>query len=294
MAFLDHDPRVTPARADLAARFLEGRVQADRFADGRPAQVVAASAPVRRSPSPTARLDTQVLFGETVQVYERKDGWAWLQADADGYVGYAPEMALSETVLPVTATVRTLRSFVFPEPDLKAPPLDALSLTAQVRVTQAHGAFSAIARGEDPVWGYMFTDHLSVPGHTAPDFVAEAERFLGVPYLWGGKDSLGLDCSGLVQTALARTGVRAPRDSDMQEAALGTALDCPSGRLADLMRGDLVFWKGHVGIMVDSARMLHANATHMAVTIDDLAAFAGRIAPRDGPITHIRRMPAGL
>ncbi len=285
----DRDPRVTPARPDLAARFLEGKVEATAFVDGHRAQIVAASAPVRRKPGPDQRLDTQLLFGETVKIYDQRDGWAWVQADGDGYVGYVPTGALSGSLAPATATVCVLRSFVFPEPDLKTPPLEALSLTAGVRVTHACGLFSAIARGDDSRWGYVFTDHLAVPSHVASDFVAEAERFVGVPYLWGGKDSLGLDCSGLVQVALARTGVEAPRDSDMQEAALGEAVAVDLPRPQGLERGDLVFWKGHVGIMVDGTRMLHANATHMAVTINDLDAFAAHVAPSAGPITSVRR-----
>ncbi len=286
---LKGDPRLTPARPDLAAKALEGEVQAARFVEGTPAQVQASVAPLRRAPRHDASLDTQLLFGEMVSVYEDKDGWSWVQAEQDGYVGYVPSDALTPERRPPSATVRTLRSFVFPKPDLKTPPLGALSLTARVSVTNGSGPFSAIARANTPLWGYVFTDHLTVLDHPASDFVAEAERFLGVPYLWGGRESLGLDCSGLVQTALARAGMAAPRDADMQEKTVGVPLDIDPSNPEGLRRGDLVFWKGHVGIMVDEARLLHANATYMAVTINDLTAFASQVADDAGPITSVRR-----
>ncbi len=289
------DPRLTPARPDLAARSLEGRVTATRFVDGWTRQVIGDTVPLRRAPQADAPLDTEALFAERLTVFEEAGGWAWVQAQRDGYVGYTPLEGLGTPVLEPTATVKVLRALIFSRPDLKSRPLGALSLSAGVTVTGGHGLFSVIARGDDPAWGHVFTDHLTVPADVAGDFVAEAERFLGVPYLWGGRSSLGLDCSGLVQVALERSGRPAPRDADMQEAALGTALmtdpvawDGLAG--LGLRRGDLVFWAGHVGIMVDAAHMIHANATHMAVSIDDVAAFAARVQKAAGPVTSVRRL----
>jgi cell wall-associated NlpC family hydrolase len=155
-----------------------------------------------------------------------------------------------------------------------------------VAVTAARGNFSQLSNS-----GWIFTDHLASIEEKEKDFVAVAERFIGVPYLWGGRESLGLDCSALVQTALERAGFHALRDSDMQEATLGEALPTPFD-LTSLQRGDLIFWKGHVGIMQDGERFLHANATHMCTRSEPFLEAVARIAKTDGDITSIRRMPS--
>ncbi|MCP5433042.1 MAG: C40 family peptidase [Alphaproteobacteria bacterium] len=272
------DPRVTPARGDIAARTLRGLVEAERFVDGRAMRVRSASAALRRAPSGDAALDSELLHGEDFTVYDAKAGWAWGQAALDGYVGYVPETALGEPGPAPTHRVTALRTFVFPSADIKRPPALALSYGARLAVTREEGNWAATAEG-----GFVFAAHLAPLAHTAPDFVATAGRFLGTPYLWGGRSSLGLDCSALVQLALMGAGIASPRDSDQQEAALGSALPPPFDGLA---RGDLVFWKGHVGLMADAAQLLHANAAHMAVTLDPLA----EVLPRAGAIRSVRRL----
>ena len=128
-------------------------------------------------------------------------------------------------------------------------------------------------------------DHLAPIGAGfETDAAGVALRFLGAPYLWGGRESLGLDCSGLVQQALAACGKACPRDTDMQ-AGIGVAV-APG----DLARGDLVFWKGHVGMMLDAERMVHANGHHMATVVEPLAEAIARIeAAGYGPPTAYRR-----
>jgi cell wall-associated NlpC family hydrolase len=131
--------------------------------------------------------------------------------------------------------------------------------------------------------------HLAEPGRFAKDFVAVAEQMVGAPYLWGGKTRQGLDCSGLVQTALHAAGIDCPRDSDMQQAELGRTVEIGKD-LGGLERGDLVFWKGHVGMMVDGFLLLHANAHHMAVVIESLDAAVSRIARTGLAITAVKRI----
>lgn len=279
------DPRLTPARADLAASHLRGQVEARAFADPEPGFVVAPSAALRREPRPDAPLDTEALRGEAVQVYERFEGWAWVQLALDGYVGYLPDTALRAQAPSPTHRVSALRTFVYPGRSMKLPPLEALSIGARVAVTGAVDEFLVLADG-----GHVIAAHLAPLDSAEPDFVAVAERFLHVPYLWGGKTSLGLDCSGLTQLALASAGIVAPRDTDLQEAALGRALDVDES-LAGLQRGDLVFWKGHVGIMTDAETLLHATAYTMTVMREPLRVARDRIAAKSfGAITSIRRI----
>jgi cell wall-associated NlpC family hydrolase len=279
------DPRVTPARPDLAAHHLRGKVEAARFTAGKARVVTAGQAPVRREPSPDAPLDTEALMGEIVTVYDTTDdGWAWGQLASDEYVGWLPAAALGESTWQPTHKVWVPRTFMFPGASIKLPPTCSVPFGARVAVTGAVERFAILKDG-----GYIPGKHL-VPLKTVErDFVEVAERFLGTPYLWGGRTTLGVDCSGLVQAALNAHGVACPRDTDMQERAIGKPI-FPNADLSDLERGDLVFWKGHVAIVRDPQTLIHANAFHMAVAYEPLHEAIARIRESDGRPTSIRRL----
>ena len=284
------DRRLTPARPDLAARHLIGQVEARVFVDPEPMRVVAPSAPLRREPRPDAPLDTEALCGEAVDVYERFEGWAWVQLRTDGYVGYLPDDALRPDALAPTHRVRALRTFVYPGPSMKLPPLAALSLGAGVAVSGESGEFLTLSEFGRYATGFVFAPHLAALEAPEPDFVSVAELCLNAPYLWGGKTSLGLDCSGLTQLALAAAGIASPRDSDMLEREIGEPVPFDEG-LQGLRRGDLVFWKGHVGILTDPDTLLHATAYSMTVMSEPLRAARDRIQAKSfGAITSIRRI----
>jgi cell wall-associated NlpC family hydrolase len=281
MATAPFDRRLTPARADLAAEHLRGLIDAPRYVTGRANRVVAASAPLRRSPDASAPLETEALYGEVVTIFDESEGWAWAQLDRDSYVGYLPLAAVGASSEP-THRVVTLRTHAYPGPSIKLPPRMALSLGARVKIVGREGDFAV---AEDGL--HFWLRHLAETGSHEPDYVAVAERFLETPYLWGGRTSEGIDCSGLVQTALVAAGLASPRDSDMQEAALGE----PIAIGEPLARGDLVFWKGHVGTMRDSVTLLHANGWHMRVVSEPLADARDRIAASGGGnATSVRRL----
>jgi hypothetical protein len=270
------DKRLTPARPDLAAVHLKGVVDAPRFAEGETFSVCLGRTSLRLRPGADAAQDSELLFGENFTVYDRAQGWAWGQAASDLYVGYVREDALGAPIVAQTR-VTALMAPMFSAADLKTPVRDLLPLNAAVPVLARDGDYVNVGPG------FVHQRHLAPEGEK--DFVAIAERFLGVPYVWGGKTAAGLDCSGLIQTALQAVGKAAPRDTDMMEKALGEAV-----RIEDAKRGDLVFWKGHMGVMLDAKRLLHANAFHMVVAAEPLAEAAARIEKIAGPVTSVKRL----
>ena len=276
------DPRLHPYRDDLASEELRGQVSAEHFVKAREHHVAVGLADLRRHPQADAPLDTQMLLGEGFLVYDITDGWAWGQATLDGYVGYVRADALREGLREVTHRVAVLRTFFYQDANLKSPLLMSAGMNAKLSVESMEGSFARTSEG------YVFAKHLASIDERRSDYVAMAELMLGVPYLWGGRDSLGLDCSALLQLALEWCGVFCPRDTDMQERELGVAVE--DFREDGLQRGDFVFWRGHVGMMRNSDEMLHAEANSMTVIVEKFADAAARIEKIEGDIRCVRRL----
>jgi len=274
------DARVTPLRDGLAARSLEGVVAAKTYVDPTPKRCAAPAAAIRRAPDAASEQMDQLLFGELFDALTEEGGWAWGQARRDGYVGFVEAAALSPLGEPPTHRIGALRTYAFAQASIKSPASGPYSLNALVRVEEMSGALAKVAGA-----GWMAARHLSPLGEFEADPAAVAERFLGAPYLWGGRESLGLDCSGLVQQALFACGLACPRDAD-QQSRIGREI-----RRAEFGRGDLVFWKGHVAMGLDAERIVHANGHHMAVAVEPLDAAVARIrAAGDGEPTGFRRV----
>jgi len=278
------DRRIHAYRSDLADISLKGQVEAERFVSGDPASIAIPVVDLRPKPDLTTGIDTQLLFGETVTVFERSNGWAWVKAAQDSYVGYLPESGLAEPNHAATHWIIQPRTFVYSESDMKRPVLFSLSIGSQISVTgeaETRGTrYLLLATG-----GAVVAQHaVPIAQYPSDDFVSVAARLLETPYLWGGKSAFGLDCSALVQLAMLMTGRSVPRDSDMQAKSLGVEIE-----RGDLKRGDLVFWKGHVGIMEDDATLLHANGHTMSVARENLDAAIERIGWLYGGPTGYRR-----
>lgn len=279
----DRDPRLTPVLGDIAAAHLKGVVEAKHFVGGERMQVATSHAGLRAAPSSDAEQVDQALFGETLVVYHRRDGWAWGQLDLDGYVGWMALAQLSDIVREPTHRVAAVRSLIFSTANLKSPPIVRLSMGARLTLGEEANGFRKVEGS-----GWIWSGHIAAADVFEADFVSVAERFVGSPYLWGGRESDGIDCSGLVHVAKGACGVAAMRDSDMQRATLGSEIG-GGPELPPLQRGDLIFWHGHVGVMMDGERLLHANAWHMSTEIEPLAAAVARIRPVAGDNLKVRR-----
>ncbi len=279
---LASDPRMLPVRGDLAAEHLRGRIDARRFVSGRKMQVRTGAAALRKAPA-TAEQVNQALFGEAFTLYDEQEGWAWGQLDTDSYVGW---MRVEELGEPVAAThrLKVLRSFIFEQPDMKSVPQLAVSMNTRLALGEVSNGFARVHGS-----GWIFARHAALLGDFERDFVGVAERFVGSPYLWGGRESAGIDCSGLVQISLQATGVSPLRDSDMQEQTLGERIETDPS-FSNLRRGDLVFWRGHVGMMANETNLLHASARDLHVEIEPLADAIARIRPIAGEVRSVRRL----
>ncbi|MDB5463633.1 MAG: cell wall-associated hydrolase [Phenylobacterium sp.] len=274
------DPRVTPLRDGIASRSLEGLVRAEVYLDAKTMSCAVPATGVHRAPDVASEQMDQLLFGEAFEVIEEEGGFFWGQARRDGYVGFVAAAALAPLAPEPTHRVAAIRTYAFAEPSIKTRALGPYSLNALVAVEAQEGRLCKAAGA-----GWMTAEHLAPLGVFETDAAAVAERFLGAPYLWGGRESLGLDCSGLVQQALFACGLACPRDTD-QQASLGRAI-----AREDFGRGDLVFWKGHVAIGLDETRIVHANGHHMMAAIEPLEAAVARIeAAGVGAPTAYRRI----
>jgi cell wall-associated NlpC family hydrolase len=281
------DRRLNAFRPDLADHRLRGKVEAERFVEGVPAHVAVPVADMLSEPAEGAGLGTQLLLGDEVRVFERSNGFAWVQAARDSYVGFVALSALSENLPVPTHAVSVPRTFVYPGPDLKRPRRESLSLGSSVRVVdfvENRGTRYAMLGGG----AFIVAAHLAPLGEGTADYVSVAETLLYTPYLWGGTSAFGIDCSGLVQLSMRMAGKAVLRDTDMQAGSIGGTFD-PGEDLSALRRGDLVFWRGHVGIMTDAGNLLHANGHAMMVSREYVHDAVARIGSLYGPPIGFRR-----
>lgn len=277
------DRRRHAFRPDLAAESLRGKVDAPRFAEGVRHQLTWPAAAMRAEPNNDAGLDTEIVFGECMIVYDTQDGWAWGQLERDGYVGYVPADALTSDIAEPSHRVSAIGTFLYARDDIKSPPLMHLSINAQLAVAETGERMCRLATG-----GWVVSRHIAPKDRFSRDFVEIAERLIVTPYLWGGRTRVGIDCSGLVQLSMEAAGLVCPRDSDMQRAEVGADVLVPA-ELDGLERGDLVFWRGHVGVMSDCVMLVHANAHHMAVVTEPLVTAVHRISRGGSEIIAIKR-----
>jgi len=275
------DRRLNAFRQDLADSRLKGKIAASAYTDGKPAQVGMSAIPLLRRADPLSPMDSQLLPGERVTVFDEGDGWSWVQAETDGYVGYVASEGLSSTLIDPTHWVSARQTIVLADAEQICAPLGCLSLGSRVCVAEEGERFHRIASG-----GWIYTGHLRPIGEFETDPVAVADQLLGLPYLWGGLGFGGIDCSGLVQLSFAVCGFACLRDSDQQATSIGTAQPLEP---RDWQRGDLIYVPGHVLIVRNETEVIHATGYQWSVIVEDTETVLQRLHGQDRPIETVRR-----
>jgi len=284
------DPRALMSNGRVAHVSLRGQVAAERFTEGTWMRVCTPVAALRDAPGGQGgRRARELVLHERFLALEETSEGVFGAAGRDGYVGWMAPEALAPDTAPMTHVVCARQSYLACVPELKdgRDDVELVSFGTPVRVSATHedGRWAEVGRlrpaaecdGHKTEWtAYIPAAHLRPLGAPETDPVAVALRFLGTPYHWGGNSGFGIDCSGLAQAAHLACDIDCPGDSDLQRNALGEAL-APDARLR---RGDVVFWPGHVGLMVDASAFVHATAYGMAVVVEPLATVEARIGTR--------------
>jgi cell wall-associated NlpC family hydrolase len=284
-AAFDNDPRITPTRGDVAADWLDGYLKAERFVKPIPHTIGCDFVSLYKEPDDNKPIQTQLLYGESFDVLDEKNGWLWGQNLTDGYVGYIKNDRVTKGKHHPTHQVVNIGSWGFERKDLKSKPLQYYSFGALVEVVDMEERFAELSDGS-----FVMVSHLRAIDAPDTEPVSHAFRFLGVPYLWGGRSAVGLDCSSLIQLCMAQCNIAIPRDADLQYRSIGKEIAANLGE-AQLMPGDLVFWPGHVAMLIDRSNIIHANTRSMAVSIDELAEFARWKGENEGQsIKAIKRL----
>ena len=273
------DSRITPIRRDLASAVYKAIVKRKKYVNAKPATVKSTFSPLYSNKG--SKLSTQLLYGEECDVFETKNGWSWIQSRRDNYVGYTPSINLTRKTYKPNSKVISLRTVIYTKPDIKSATKGYLSFNSLVEVIKIKGKYSLIKN-----LGWCPSLDLVKVKSNKFNHIDLSKQYLDTPYLWGGRDSMGIDCSGLIQNLHQINNRPFPRDTDMQEIFVTNEVKYEK----DLKAGDLVFWKGHVAMMIDNLNIIHANAFHMKTAIEPLSTAKKRILKSNGKIKKLGRL----
>ena len=264
------DSRLVPANETVGWKGAEPKCNAPNLVEGSVMTVKDSCATIFSSPDGSRM--RQLVYGSRFRVLEEKNNFSFGFSELDGYVGYIRSSSLLKEDENCTHWVSALGSHIYSKPDIKDSYFRSLSFGSRLAIESITGDFYEIVDG-----GYVPKAHLKKLGKFYSDPTNVAKKFLGVPYLWGGNSCWGIDCSGLVQAALVSCSINCPGDSDQQEKVFSPVKDRSS-----FTKNDLMFWKGHVAIIINSSSLIHANANSMSVAIEPILKVIERIKSNTG------------
>ena len=229
--------------------------------------IIKSSTFMKLEPFVNSPLETECLFGETVEVLDEDLDWVYCKLITDNYHGWVKKNNIAK-FKKATHRVFNIRTFIYNDADLKSNIALYLPMGANLVVEKIYSEWAKIIYLVDEriKVGYVPAQHIVELQHKVSDWVAIAQSLEGTPYNWGGRDTIGLDCSALLQLTYQTYGQAIGRNTSDQ-----VKLDKPIiDNISDLKRGCVIFWKGHVGIMINKVNCIHANAFHMKTVTEPL------------------------
>lgn len=233
---------------------------------------------IKIKPIQSSSLETEGLFGETVEIFDNHLEWVYCKLLTDNYYGWIKKKNLGH-LKPVTHRVVSPRSFLLKKKDIKSTCINYLPLGAQLSIKTVINDWAEVDLNKDVKnkIAYIPSKHISNINSSIKDWVSTAESLIGTPYKWGGRDSIGLDCSALLQLSYQTYGQNIPRNTIDQVMLQKEKVN----DINELDRGCVIFWEGHVGIMIDKFNCVHANAFHMKTVIEPLDDIINRMGKKN-------------
>ncbi len=244
-------------------------------------QVIVPLCDLKNKPNPNAALETQILYGERVKVIKHFKEWSYCKSLEDNYEGWLVTKNLDKCTNLNYKVLKPI-SHLYSEPNIKSKIISFLYFNSKINVLSKTKNWCSILYDKKET--FIFRKHIVDINKTYKDWVRLLVMFENTPYLWGGKSVNGIDCSGLVQLSLNFCGIQFPRNANEQ---------CnenmyPNIKIDKIKKGCLIFWDGHVGVGLNQKDIIHSNAFHLSVKIENFKKASDRIKKNYGPIKLIK------
>ncbi len=211
---------------------------------------------INSKPSEKSEITSQILYGEKFKILSKKNGWLKIKTNFDNYVGFIKKSKFNKNFKP-TNKICKLKSKIFKKINNKfVPTNNFLYFASGISIKNFNKDYVEFERNK-----WIKKKDIKKIDHYEKNYIKIVKLFLGSKYLWGGKTSIGIDCSALIQIYFYYNRVFFPRDTKDQIKF------CKKKSKKKLYRGDIIFWKGHVGMCIDRSKFIHAYGPKKKVLI---------------------------